>query len=83
LNNSSRWREQQHSGWWEVGITIDLKTKRWIVECALKSQNRSFVDFVEKYIFWKISNFDSVCFLNRIYLKTKRDWFYFKIFVLK
>jgi hypothetical protein len=28
LNNSSRWREQQHSGWWEVGITIDLKTKR-------------------------------------------------------
>jgi hypothetical protein len=37
LDRSSRWREQ-HDGWWEVGITIDLKVRWRIVEYALKSQ---------------------------------------------
>jgi hypothetical protein len=35
LDRISRWREQ-HNGWWEVGITIDLKTRWKIVDYALK-----------------------------------------------
>jgi hypothetical protein len=39
LNRSSRCRDQ-YGGWWEVDISIDLKTKWRIVEYALKSQSQ-------------------------------------------
>ncbi|MCI41734.1 hypothetical protein A2U01_0062968 [Trifolium medium] len=38
------WREQ-HGGWWEVGITINLKARWRIVEHALKSQSVRFAVF--------------------------------------